>query len=143
MVRTICFDPEFIHSNLGFSGKTYGTKRFFEHRTQVTRSFLFALGAYKSAFCASPDVLPLWYPLLWEEHQCHVVGDCGEFRGSAGCTHSLLSLRSEYWPHKAKNFQSKLNDNLKDMPFSFLEPAPSVTPLEDCSCFLLFITWSR
>jgi hypothetical protein len=72
-----------------------------------------------------------------------VVGDCGEFRGSAGCTHSLLSLRSEYWPHKAKNFQSKLTDNLKDMPFSFLEPAPSVHPLEDCSCFLLFITWSR
>jgi hypothetical protein len=29
------------------------------------------------------------------------------------------------------------------MPFSFLEPAPSVHPLEDCSCFLLFITWSR
>jgi hypothetical protein len=70
----LSFDLDFIHSNLGFSGKTYGTKRFFEHRTQVTTSFLFALGAYKSAFCTSPDVLPLWYPLLWEEHQCHVVG---------------------------------------------------------------------
>ncbi len=50
LVRLLGFDPEFIYSNLGFSGKTYGTKRFFEHRTQVTRSFLFALGAYKSAF---------------------------------------------------------------------------------------------
>jgi hypothetical protein len=104
-----CFDLEFIHSNLGFSGKTYGTKRFFEHRTQVSRSFLFALGVYKSAFCTCPDVLPLWYPHLREEHQCHVVWwlwwvplKCWLHPQSAFSEIWVLATQSKEFPIKAE-----------------------------------------